>query len=74
MNNPLFNLANNIGNPIALLGTLKQDPIGMLMQVGFKAPSNINDPRAIIQHLLDSGQLTQSQLNQAQQFAKKIGA
>ena len=44
-----------------------QNPMQMLSQ-RFNIPQNVNvnDPNAIIQHLLNTGQITQAQLNQAQ--------
>ena len=55
-------------NPLALL---RQNPLQMLMQKGFKIPNNVgNDPNAIIQYLLNTGQVSQEQYNQAVQMAK----
>lgn len=43
----------------------KQNPTRMLMQ-RFNIPNsvNMNDPNAIIQHLINSGQVSQTQVNQ----------
>lgn len=43
----------------------KQNPTQMLMQ-RFNIPNsvNMNDPNAIIQHLINSGQVSQTQVNQ----------
>lgn len=38
------------------------NPMQMLSQ-RFKVPGNMNNPNDIIQHLLNSGQISQSQLN-----------
>lgn len=45
---------------------MMQNPMQMLTQ-RFNIPSNINmqDPNSIIQHLLNTGQVTQQQVNQA---------
>lgn len=53
---------NNIMN---LYQMLRQDPARVLTQ-RFNIPQNINlnDPNIIIQHLLNSGQVSQSQVNQ----------
>lgn len=52
---------NNIMN---LYQMLRQDPARLLTQ-RFNIPQNINlnDPNVIIQHLLNSGQVSQSQVN-----------
>ena len=34
-------------------------------------PQNMNNPRDIIQHLMDSGQLTQQQYNMANNFCRQ---
>lgn len=46
---------------------MKTDPIGMLAQ-RFNIPQGINNPQQIVQHLLNSGQVTQTQVNQAMQM------
>lgn len=56
---------NNLFN---MLTNLKSNPMQILMQNGFNIPQNMNDPRAIVQHFLNSGQITQEQVNQAMQM------
>lgn len=56
-----------------LLAQLQQNPLAVLRQRGFNVPDNISNPQAIIQHLMNSGQLTQQQLNQAQMMAQSFG-
>jgi len=49
------------------------NPMQMLMQNKLNIPQNItNDPNAIIQHLMNSGQMNQSQYNQLKQIAGQI--
>lgn len=50
-----------------LYSQLKSNPVQVLSQ-RFNLPANLNDPQAIIQHLLNSGQITQQQVNQAMQM------
>lgn len=51
----------------------RQNPMQFLMQRGMNIPQNIqNDPNAIVQHLLNSGQITQQQYNQAAQMARQF--
>lgn len=57
-----------MNNIIQLLGLLTQNPMQILSQYGLNIPQNINKPQDIIQHLLNSGQITQDQVNQAQQM------
>ena len=42
----------------------RQNPMAMLSQK-YNIPQNLNDPNEIIQHLLNTGQVSQSQVNQA---------
>ena len=72
--NPFFNaLGGGNMNPMQMLAQLRSNPLGMLRQAGFNIPDNINNPQAIIQHLMNSGQLSQNQVNQAQQMARNLG-
>ena len=71
MANPLFNAlgGNSMGNMMQMLTQLRQNPVGLLQKAGFNIPANINGPQAILQHLTQTGQINQQQLNQAQQMA-----
>lgn len=60
-------------NMASALQNLKQNPMQFLMQNKFNIPQNIaNDPNAIIQHLMNSGQVTQSQYDRAMQMAQQF--
>lgn len=51
-----------------MLQALKSNPVQFLMQRRFNIPVNIaNDPTAILNHLLKTGQVSQSQVNSAYQ-------
>lgn len=80
MSNPLYNIlggmqrVNGVQSDIASLqGALQQlrsNPSAMLKQAGYNVPDNIeNNPQAIINHLMQSGQISQDRLTQAQQMA-----
>ena len=73
MNNPLYQAmqAGN-GNIMQMLSRIKSDPMAFLMQRRFNVPQNMaQDPNAILQHLLSTGQITQQQVNAAyQQMAR----
>lgn len=58
-------------NPAILL-QLRQNPSQVLRQAGFNVPANLNDPNAIIQHLMNSGQVTQQRYEQARQMAAQF--
>lgn len=58
-------------NMASALQNLKQNPMQFLMQKKFNVPQDIaNDPNAIIQHLMNSGQVTQRQYDRAMQMAQ----
>lgn len=75
--NPIFNALGGAMsggmNPMQMLARLKSNPLALLQQAGFSVPANINSPQAIIQHLMNSGQINQQQLTQAQQMAQNFG-
>ena len=50
-----------------------RNPMQFMMQQNMNIPQDIaNDPDKIIQHLMDSGKLSQGQYNQAKQMAERI--
>ena len=55
-----------MNNIFTMYQQLRQNPMQVLAQ-RFNIPQNvnINDPNAIIQHLLNSGQISQQQVNNA---------
>lgn len=57
---------NNINQMMQLYQQIRQNPMQVLAQ-RFNIPQgvNLNDPNSIIQHLLNTGQISQSQVNQA---------
>lgn len=58
----------NVNNVLSLLNNLTQNPLQALSKNGFNIPQNINNPQQIVQHLLNSGQISQQQVNQAMQM------
>lgn len=75
MANPFFNALGGMGgiNPASMLAQLKSNPMAVLKRYGFNVPDNLNDPNAIIQHLMNSGQLSQGQYEKARQMAQGFG-
>jgi len=56
---------------MTMLNNLRANPMQMLSQ-RFNLPQNINNPQQIIQHLLNTGQITQQQVNQAMQMGQQL--
>lgn len=56
LNNPLNMMQTNM---MQMLSQLRQNPVQFLRQRGVNIPQNMNDPNAIIQHLMNSGQVSQ---------------
>ena len=59
-------------NPMQMLQQLRQNPAQMLRQAGLNVPDNLNDPNQIIQHLMNSGQISQQRDEQARQMAAQF--
>ena len=57
-------------NIIGMLQQLQSNPMALLSQK-FKIPQdiNVNDPNAIIQHLMNTGQVSQQAYNNARNMA-----
>ena len=53
-----------MNNLIQMIMQAKANPMAALSR-RFNIPQNMNNPQAIVQHLLDSGQISQDQLNNA---------
>jgi hypothetical protein len=58
-------------NFMQMLQQLRQNPMQMLSQ-RFNVPQNIQNPQDIIQHLLNTGQISQDQVNQAMQMRQQM--
>jgi len=52
------------------LQQLRANPAQVLQQVGLNIPQGMNDPNAIIRHLLQSGQVPQEAYNKAIQMVQ----
>ena len=71
MANPLYQSMNNQQSNI--LQAFKQNPVQFLAQRNLNIPQNIaNDPNAIIQHLMGTGQVSQAQYNRAMQIIQQF--
>lgn len=67
MNNPMIGM-----NPMQMIQQLKANPIQFLQRAGFNVPSNLNSPNDIIQHLMNSGQISQQRYEQARQMVAQF--
>ena len=57
----MFNF-QTMSNAINMMNQFKSNPSQFLSQK-FKVPSDLNDPQKILQHLLDTNQVTQAQID-----------
>lgn len=59
---------------LSMLQQFKSNPMQMLAQRRMILPQNVpmNDPQAILNHLLNTGQISQQQINNAYQMAQKF--
>jgi hypothetical protein len=60
-----------MNNIFGMINQIKQNPMSILGR-RFNLPQNLNDPQQIIQHLMNTGQVSQAQYNQAQQMLNNI--
>jgi len=52
---------------------LQQDPIGMAQKAGYNIPQNLaGNPQAMVQHLINSGQIGGPKLQQAMQMIRQM--
>ena len=56
-----------MGNLIQMAQQFRQNPMAMLAQ-RYNIPGNIRGPQDIIQHLLNTNQISQQHLNNAMQY------
>lgn len=60
-------ITNGPVNILQQLSQLRSNPMQVLSKAGFNVPGNIgNNPQAIVQHLLNTNQITPQKLNQSQ--------
>lgn len=73
MANPLFNEQVQKGF-MTQFGNFMKNPMEFLISRKINLPQQFaNDPHGAIQHLLNSGQMTQEQLNSLTQTAQRMG-
>lgn len=62
----------NLTQLMQMLPQLQQNPMQFLAQRGFQIPNGMNNPQQIVQQMLNSGKITQAQVDQARQMAAQI--
>lgn len=67
MSSPLYQQFQPHNNMLNMLTQFKQNPMAMLSQ-RFNIPQNMNDPNQILQHLLNTNQVSQEQVNRVMQM------
>ena len=70
MNNPMIGMGNMMG----MLQQFKANPLQLLMQRRMNIPQGIpmQDPQAILNHLLQTRQISQQQVNNAYQMMQRF--
>lgn len=63
-------MMNSMNGIMSMLNQFKNNPMQFLIQRRLNIPQNIpmNDPNAIMNHLLQTGQISQHQINSAYQM------
>lgn len=59
-------------NPMQMLQQLRQNPSAVLQRAGYNVPDGMTNPQQIINHLLQSGQMTNSRLQALQNAARQM--
>lgn len=73
MANPLYSEQMNKGL-MNQFNAFKQNPLQFLTQRKVNIPQQfVNDPHGAVQYMLNSGQMTQQQLNTLMQTAQRMG-
>lgn len=67
MASPLYNQFHQSNNMLSMIQQFKQNPVAMLSR-RYNIPQNMNNPQDILQHLLNSNQVSQEQVNRVMQM------
>ena len=58
----------------ALMGQLRANPMEMVRNAGYNVPDELNgNPQAMVQHLLQTGQIGGSTMQKIQPFLQRMG-
>lgn len=72
MNNKHSPQTNYARNPMQFMDSFMKNPLGALRQAGYEIPNGMNDPKQIVNHLINNGQLGGSKLGQLKNMAQTI--
>jgi hypothetical protein len=67
----LFDQLGQQQNPMQMLQQIRQNPAAILQRAGLNIPAGMTDPQQIIQHLMQSGQVSQQRYQQAMQMMRR---
>ena len=69
MPNPLYQQLQQSqpNNPLSMVAQFRQNPLAVLSQK-YNIPQGMNDPNQILQHLLNTNQVSQDQVNRVMQM------
>lgn len=68
----MFN--NQIGNLMQQVQQIRQNPMQFFMQHRVNIPQEyMNDPQDAVQHMINTGQVTQQQVDVAKMYARRMG-
>jgi hypothetical protein len=67
MSSPLYQQFQPQNNFLTMLNQFKQNPMAMLSRK-YNIPQDMNDPNQILQHLLNTNQVSQEQVNRVMQM------
>lgn len=71
MSNPMIGGAPQ-PNLMQMVQQIRSNPMQFIQRAGFRVPQNMTDPNAIIQHLMQTGQISQQRYNQVFQTAQQL--
>lgn len=73
MSNSIYNTLGGNNNLMAQLNQLRSNPIQFLISRRYNVPENLsNNPQGIVQHLLNTGQMSQETYNRLQARVNQI--
>lgn len=69
MPNPLYQQLQQTqpNNPLSMIAQFRQNPLAVLSQK-YNIPQGMTDPNQILQHLLNTNQVSQDQVNRVMQM------
>lgn len=70
----MSSLFESLGNqgPAQMIAQIKQNPVAFLSRAGLNVPQGMTDPDAIINHLMQSGQVSQDKYNRVMQMVSQV--